>query len=92
MNDYRLYNESRNRVVNELGPPLTDETVETITYYECYERTAKGIELTTFAEGEKDDGEEPAWVEIRPKSIPYWHNFYPYRSFLLPQEELLCIW
>jgi hypothetical protein len=79
--EFMLFNESRNRVVNESQAFNIDETVDTITYYECYERTKNGIELTTFAEGEKVDGEDSGWVEIRPKSIPYWHTFFPIVPF-----------
>lgn len=80
--DFQLYNESRNRVVNELETATADETVEMITYYECYERTAKGIELTTYAEGSSEDNtEDSPWVEIRPTSIPYWHNMFPVVPF-----------
>jgi hypothetical protein len=81
MDEYQLFNQSRNRIVNEQDAINQDDTVETITYYECYERTAKGIELTTFADGETVDGEDSGWVEIRPKSIPYWHDFYPIVPF-----------
>lgn len=73
---------SRNRVVNEEASIENDETVDLVTYYECYERTADGIELTTYAEGNTADGTEEAnWVEIRPKSIPYWHNYFPVVPF-----------
>ena len=76
--DFQLYNESRNRVVNEEDAGWVDDSVEMITYYECYERTAKGIEMTTFAEG---DDKGSTWVEIRPTSIPYWHNMFPVVPF-----------
>lgn len=79
--DATLLNQSRNRVVNE-EEIEKDESVDMVTYYECYERTPRGIELTTYAEGEAADGTEDAnWVEIRPTSIPYWHNFYPVVPF-----------
>ena len=77
------FNESRNRVVNENGTFEKDDTVEMITYYECYERTARGIELTTYAEGvsEDPDTEEGGWVIIRQPSTPYWHNMFPVVPF-----------
>lgn len=75
-----LFNISRNRVVNEndLEP---DDTVDMVTYYECYERTEKGIELTTYAEGEQEEGEDGGWVMIRKPSYPFWHNFFPVVPF-----------
>lgn len=79
--DYQLYNQSRNRVINELDLSTIDDTVEMITYYECYERTADGIELTTYAEGSAEEGEEAPWVTIRPTSVPYWHNMFPVVPF-----------
>lgn len=78
--DADLLNASRNRVVNEEDIER-DESVDMVTYYECYERTPNGIELTTYAEGESQEGEDSPWVEIRPTSIPYWHNFFPIVPF-----------
>jgi hypothetical protein len=78
LNEYQLFNQSRNRVVNEQDSTWVDDTVDTVTYYECYERTEKGIELTTYAEG---NAPENSWVEIRPTSVPYWHNMYPVIPF-----------
>ena len=74
-----LFNVSRNRVVND--DIEQDETVDMVTYYECYERTSKGIELTTYAEGESQDTDDTPWVKIRPESVPYWHNFFPVVPF-----------
>lgn len=78
--DADLLNTSRNRVVNDNNIER-DESVDMVTYYECYERTADGIELTTYAEGLSDEGNDSPWVVIRPTSIPYWHNFYPVVPF-----------
>jgi hypothetical protein len=75
--EFDLYNESRNRVVNEEDRANGDDSVEMVTYYECYERTAKGIEVTVFAEGDSEKG----WVEIRAPRIPYWHNMFPIVPF-----------
>ena len=76
-----IYNQSRNRVVNENEQLEDDETVDMVTFYECYERTANGITLTTYAEAESDDEQETGWVEIRPTTIPYWHNMFPVVPF-----------
>lgn len=78
LTDYQLFNESRNRVVNEQDAATVDDTVEIVTYYECYERTKDGLELTTYAEGGDSN---KAWVEIRPTSKPYWHNMFPVVPF-----------
>jgi hypothetical protein len=77
--DKDLYNISRNRIVNE--QVIVDESVELVTYYECYERCEDGIYLTTYAEGQSGDAEETPWVEIRTRSKPYWHDFYPLVPF-----------
>lgn len=81
----RLLNTSRNRVVNDYVE--TDETVDTVTYYECYERTPAGITLTTYAEADHADGEDAGWVEIRKTSTPYWHNQYPVVPFYLRRKS-----
>ncbi len=84
--DRDIYNVSRNRVVND-DSGEQDETVDMVTYYECYERTARGIELTTYAEGESDNPDDTPWVRIRPTSVPYWHNFYPVVPFYLRRKS-----
>jgi hypothetical protein len=75
-----LYNQSRNRVVNEQEQEQ-DETVDMVTYYRCYERTAKGIERTVYAEGQSDTAEDAPWVLISETEVPYWHNMYPVVPF-----------
>lgn len=79
--ELQAYNIARNRVVNEQNLSTIDESVETVTYFECYERTEKGIELTTYALGEADDSGENGWIEIRPTTVPYWHDMYPIVPF-----------
>ncbi len=79
--EHELYNLSRNRVVNESEESFRDETVETITYYECFERTKDGIQKTVFAEGSTVDGEDGGWVEIQKPNYPFWHNMYPVVPF-----------
>jgi len=85
VDEFTLYNQSRDRVLNELDMVSMDDTVEMITYYECYEKTADGISLTTYAEGLADEAidspDDAPWVAIRPKSVPYWHNMYPVVPF-----------
>lgn len=78
---FQLDNAARNRVVNDLDATYIDDTVDMITYYECYERTADGIQLTVFAEGEKQDTDTGMWVEIKAPSYPYWHDLYPVVPF-----------
>ena len=52
-----------------------------VTYYECYERTEKGVQLTVYAEGlDEGNGSNP-WVEIREPSYPYWHQMFPVVPF-----------
>lgn len=79
--EFDLFNDSRNRVVNEEDRINPDNSVEMVTYYECYERTKKGIELTVYAEGTAANGDSRSWVEIREPSYPYWHNMYPVVPF-----------
>lgn len=80
-NEFQIFNESRNRVVNEQDTTWLDDTVKVVTYYECYERTPDGIVLTTYADGESVNGKDGKWVEIRAPSIPYWHNMFPVVPF-----------
>lgn len=81
------YNVSRNRVVNESESTDRDDTVDEVTYYECYERTTKGIQLTVFAEGESVGDDDGSWVMIKKPSVPYWHNTYPIVPFYLRKKS-----
>lgn len=88
VDEFTLYNQSRDRVLNELDMVAMDDTVDMITYYECYERTADGLTLTTYAEGLANEAPEGGleednhpWVEIRSTTVPYWHNIYPVVPF-----------
>lgn len=83
--DTQIFNEARSRVVNETRFEK-DDSVETITYYECYERTTEGVTLTTFAESDKPEGDEE-WETIRPTSVPYWHNQYPILPFYMRKKS-----
>lgn len=84
---FYLQNVSRNRIVNEENLIWEDEQTEVITYYECYERTKEGVTLTTYAESSDTAGQEGPWIEIRAKSIPYWHNMFPVVPFYLRKKS-----
>jgi len=84
---FYFYNISRNRIVNEMDLTWDDEQTETITYYECYERTTEGVTLVTYAESEDAQGNEGPWIQIRAKSIPYWHNMFPIVPFYLRKKS-----
>ena len=79
--EFQQYNVSRNRVVNEEEMSNPDESVDMVTYYQCFERTSKGVQLTVYAEGRDDGGETTPWVQIRKPSYPYWHNMFPVVPF-----------
>lgn len=79
--EFDAYNVSRNRVVNEEDQTYADESVKMVTYYQCFERTAKGVEMTVYAEGEEANGDDANWVQIRKPSYPYWHNMFPVVPF-----------
>lgn len=85
--DFSNYNVSRNRVVNEQEITESESTVKMVTGYECYERTADGLVLTTYAEGDSDDPDTKPWVEIRKPSTPFWHNMYPVVPFYMRKKS-----
>lgn len=75
-------NNARNRIVNEKTLFQTDQTVKTATIYECYERKADGIYLTTYAEGKSGQ----PWVKIRSSGKRYWHDHYPIVPFYIRKK------
>lgn len=79
--EFDLFNVARNRVVNEEDRINPDDSVDTVTYYECYERTEKGVELTVYAEGKSNGVDTSPWVCIRKPSYPYWHDMFPVVPF-----------
>lgn len=80
--DYETYNQSRNKVSNQQSQ-AHDKTVKTATVYECYERRADGVYMTTYAEGKGKDN----WVEIRKKGKRYWHKHYPIVPFYIRKKS-----
>ncbi|CAB4183262.1 hypothetical protein UFOVP1439_10 [uncultured Caudovirales phage] len=85
--EFDLYNVSRNRVVNEEEQSTPDESVDMVTYYQCFERTSKGVELTVYAEGKGEVGKDAPWVRIRKPSYPYWHNMFPVVPFYIRKKS-----
>ena len=77
-------NNARNRVVNEQTLLMNDDSVETATIYECYERRGHKIFLTTYALG-GDGGKN--WIEIRPESKKYWHKYFPIVPFYIRKKS-----
>lgn len=83
------YKQAKNQFLGETNDDQDsiDETIDSFTIYECYEKTPSGIYLMTFAEAAKDaaDGEtsdadesdDGTWYEIRNEKQPYWHGKYP---------------
>lgn len=78
---FDIFNVARNRVVNESDLITPDESVKQVTYYQCFERTDRGVEMTVYAEGRDDSGDASPWVLIRETTVPYWHNMFPIVPF-----------
>lgn len=85
--EFGLFNVARNRILNEQDLTFKDEDVEIITYYECFERTKEGVTLVTYAEGNSTTPSDAPWVEIRAKSVPYWHGLFPVVPFYLRKKS-----
>lgn len=79
-------NNARNRIINEKTMFGADSTVKTATIYECYERKADGVYLTTYAEA-KQGGNNTGWVKIRGESKKYWHKYYPIVPFYIRKKS-----
>lgn len=74
VDDQSPYNAARNRLLNQQDK--SDDTVDMVTIYECYE----GEMIYTYADtgSNKDD---KGWVLIREQKNPYWHGRYPLVKF-----------
>lgn len=79
-------NNARNRVVNEKSLFGGDSSVKIATIYECYERKADGIYLTTYAEAKKGN-HQTGWARIRGESKRYWHKYYPIVPFYIRKKS-----
>lgn len=80
--NFEAFNISRNRVVNTNSNVATDDTVQTATIYECYERKGNRIEISTYAESKSGK----SWVKIRKESKMYWHKYYPIVPFYIRKK------
>lgn len=75
------YNNSRNRLVNKNEEP--DETVESVTTYECFENTGNGWLCSTYGEGKSSSG----WVELEAPTPKYWHDYCPVQPFYIRKKS-----
>lgn len=80
---FDVYNQSRNRVVNENRADSHDETVPTATIFEVYERTKDGIVCGTYGIGKGKKG----WVELEKPYLKYWHQYYPIQPFYIRRRS-----
>lgn len=81
--DFDTYNQSRNRLVNEVKSDDQDETVPTATIYEVEERTPEGIKCGVYGVGKNQKG----WVELDAPRIKYWHNQYTVQPFYIRRKS-----
>jgi hypothetical protein len=79
---FDIYNQARNRVVNNTNSQDRDSTVDTATIYECYERKSDGVYLTTYAQTKSGK----SWYEVRSKAKRYWHKYYPIVPFYIRKK------
>lgn len=61
---------ARNQLVTSQDPVASDDTVDKVAIYECYDG---GEYLCTFAEGSGKDNKS-AWMQIREDESMYWHG------------------
>lgn len=76
------YNNARNRVVNDSNN-APDETVPTVTIYECFENTGDGWVCSTYGEGKSQSG----WVELEAPLKKYWHEYCPIQPFYIRKKS-----
>lgn len=82
--EFSTDNNARNRIVNAQTLLMNDDTVETATIYECYERRGNKIFLTTYALGGSG---QKQWIEIRGESQKYWHKYFPIVPFYIRKKS-----
>lgn len=80
--DFDIYNQSRNRLANETIADNHDKTVKTVTLYEVYEKTPKGVLCGTYGQGKSNTG----WVELEKPFKKYWHNYCPLQPFYIRRK------
>jgi hypothetical protein len=80
--NFDIYNQSRNRLVNEAVADQNDKTVKTVTKYEVYERTPDGVICGTYGVGKSNSG----WVELEKPFKKYWHDYYPVQPFYIRRK------
>lgn len=74
--EFAQQKKSRNRLTQDQDPIASDETLDYIEIFECYE---PGYMCTFAASGSKKG--EASWVEIRKQENVYWHGKYPLVPF-----------
>jgi hypothetical protein len=81
--DFDIYNQARNRLVNENKTDNNDDTVPMATIYECHEHTAEGLKCSTYGIGKSNK----VWVELEAPVKKYWHDYMPIQPFYIRRKS-----
>lgn len=99
------YKQSRDQFIgeNQNDQETLDDTVDTFSVFECYEKVNGKVYLMTFMLGtddgdadtnnkseSNDSGEDGNWHEIRNEKQPYWHNKYPLQAAYIRRKPHHC--
>lgn len=74
---------ARQNLTTEIDPYVSDQTVNEIEIFECYDRDEGTI--CTYANSSNEKGKQK-WILIREQSNPYWHGKFPLVSFYIRQK------
>lgn len=73
---------SRNRLVSDEDPIVSDNSVDFVAVYECYE----GDMIYVYADAGTKNGNRMPWVELDARKNPYWHGKFPIVRFVVKQR------
>lgn len=79
---FAQYKKSRNRLTGDQDPISSDNTLDQIAIFECYEDDM----IYTYADAGSKNGSNTPWVELRCHKNPYWHGKYPLVEFVVKQR------
>lgn len=72
---------ARQNLTSEQDPVISDNTVDLIEIFECYERDSGTI--CTYASMGNDKAKGGKWLVIREQPNPYWHGKFPLVAFYI---------
>ena len=85
------YKKSRENLTAEQDVVSTDQTIDMIEIFECYDKAHNTICTYASVKSSKGKTSGKEWVELRYQKNPYWHGKYPLVAFYVRKKPFTWV-